>query len=115
MVPTQGRFCDVVVAFLYHSLLTPLLWLNKPLSLDGANATDPGDYGMADPLPSNYRPEPGSAGWSTRHLLAEQPDFVNELAERRQRDRINDKLSRLFNSELRERESGCSSTSIISL
>jgi hypothetical protein len=51
MVPTQGRFCDVIVAFLYHSLLTPLLWLNKPLSLDGANATDTGDYGMADPLP----------------------------------------------------------------
>jgi hypothetical protein len=40
---------------------------------------------------------------------------VNELAERRQRDRINDKLSRFFNSELRERESGCSSPSPISL
>ena len=64
---------------------------------------------------SNYRPEPGVIGWSTRHLIAEQPNLVIELAERKLQNRINDKFVRFFHSERRGSESGWSSTSTILL
>ena len=64
---------------------------------------------------SSYRPQSGSLGWSTRHLIAEQTDSIIELTDRKLRARGNDHFGGYLDSGFTGRESVWSSTSTVSL